>query len=369
MTEAATLPIQDGRTQEELLHDWLHRTSVSLGVLETLIEKLPGTSQLVEESTVSLADKFKSLSEVAKSQGETVSKVVQTASSLDVKGEKITLTQFSDMLSSTLSDAVEKILYVSKMAMSMVYSLDDAMEQLNHVEEFNVRIQAINKQTNLLSLNATIESARAGEAGKGFAVVANEVRQVSKEITNLSNEMRSRIGQVVTGVRKGNEILKEVATTDMSDNIMAKEKLDALMESLLIQNKQFKSILEGAASESQKLSETISGMTVNMQFQDRTMQHLQHTVAALKLVSEHMGELKQEMVQQHQADDLMRVDKAMAQAILDTFTLSDFKQKFVEYLVESGDISSDADLGVTLSGASKEGGNKSDDDDDDVELF
>jgi methyl-accepting chemotaxis protein len=91
--------------------------------------------------------------------------------------------------------------------METVTGLRRSSGQIRHAVDL---INRVAMQTQLLSLNASIEAARAGAAGKGFSVVANEVKTLANETGESSGEIMDQVDAVQQGAADAVRVLKAV---------------------------------------------------------------------------------------------------------------------------------------------------------------
>mgnify|MGYP000767689836 FL=1 len=71
-------------------------------------------------------------------------------------------------------------------------------ESAQKIREATAIITSIADETNLLSLNASIEAARAGDAGKGFAVVASQIQKLAEQSNTSSGTIEEITGELIS---------------------------------------------------------------------------------------------------------------------------------------------------------------------------
>lgn len=126
-----------------------------------------------------------------------------------------------------LTDVVESTNIMAGLSSEVEKVLSDFKSQFNNMKDEAKTIEGITNQTNLLSLNASIEAARAGDAGKGFSVVADEIRKLSlgtqsssksifealQHLEYTSNKMTESITMILEII---NQTLDKVKKVDIS---------------------------------------------------------------------------------------------------------------------------------------------------------
>ena len=153
--------------------------------------------------------------------------------------------------------------------------LQKALEDSQSVQQINgmtEEILAITSQTNLLSLNASIEAARVGEAGKGFAVVAGEIRGLADSSTETANNIQN-ISDIVTE-----------AVSRLAEN--AEEILKFIDENVMKDYDDFVQVVEQYEQDADSVNEIFEVFATNTTEINQTMEAMNTGINDLSIVVE-----------------------------------------------------------------------------------
>lgn len=229
------------------------------------------------QSAANSSDAMKSSSNIA---SENVETVAAATSQLSASMQEIAMqVQKAD-------DIVKKTSDTTETTNKDVLSLSDAADKIGDVVGL---IREIAEQTNLLALNATIEAARAGDAGKGFAVVAAEVKQLSEQTAQATDEIASHISAVQTSSHGTVGAIKNILTQVQEINDVTVTIASAVEE----QQAATSSIANSIQTASEQTNEVANNVElVNQSVEDTTMQanKVQEVATELGKVTHNLSE-------------------------------------------------------------------------------
>lgn len=207
--------VSDIKVQSSSLYQAAESLNKNANDTAVSIEQVDKAVQDVAESATAQASETQKATENVIRMGsmieETtleVEKLFDNASNMKTSGEEATQT-------------LEELDVINHQAQK---SIDIIYEQTNTTNESALKIReatnlitSIAEETNLLSLNASIEAARAGDQGRGFAVVASQIQKLAEQ----SNESARKIEEIINELIEDSS--KAVQTMDEVKNIMEKQ--------------------------------------------------------------------------------------------------------------------------------------------------
>jgi methyl-accepting chemotaxis protein len=261
--------------------------------MEHAVNKIIGQVYIISERASSqysdvqaLVTNFHASLELARAIIEATEKAVNMveATREDVSENEHSLTQ----LSLDLQEAAE----VNRKFEAVVSSLIERTKQINIIVR---SVNDISSQTNLLSLNASIEASKAGTAGRGFSVVAAEIRKLAEKSKSSVGNIKILVDDIQKSVKATSDTFLNVA--DSLTNY--RKKIQQSSNSLSgIMNESFQSLVDSINNlynlaknyynDSQSIGQAIENVNNNaeesmnliykliehMQFQDITRQEI-----------------------------------------------------------------------------------------------
>ena len=94
-------------------------------------------------------------------------------------------------------------------ARSIASLFDTLRAKAEIIESVALSIRDVSDRTNILAINASIESARAGSVGKGFRIIANEVRNLAGQTGDFAKQIEGTIGEFGRSVSQIDAAMRE----------------------------------------------------------------------------------------------------------------------------------------------------------------
>lgn len=207
----------------------------STNYLSNLAENVKGSSQVIGEvvsKIIGATQNQNGIFQNTKAKIEVVSDSVEkmrrlskevTEETVNTNGKAVKSREEGNKVLETMKELEEKL----KNAEESINVLKNYSQDIIEVVTL---IDSVSRQTQLLAINATIESARAGEYGRGFAVVAGEISKLSERTREAVMSISSTIENVKKETEKTISNVHEISKKAYQENAVVRDAIEAFGE-------------------------------------------------------------------------------------------------------------------------------------------
>ena len=282
--------------------DLVHNMDLTKDNVASIVESLGSIKQEIENQSAGVEESNSSIEQIMgniRSLNNSIEAqaagVTQSSAAVEEMVANIaSVTQILDKNNAVVKQLTEAADKGQQQVKVAVKTADSVLQQSAGILQASSIIQNIASRTNLLAMNAAIESAHAGEAGKGFAVVAEEIRKLAEQSGDQSkaidDNLRS-LSEAIAGITTDINLVQTAFESIYELSQKVREQETVIANAMEEQNSGNQQVLEAMRAISDSTSEVKNGSAEMLVGGEQILKEMKNLSEVTRVISDNMNQI------------------------------------------------------------------------------